>query len=77
MRSLFLIFLFIAQLLPSFSYVSPGISIGKNNQEKPAIIDKLGIIRDLSSINTSNSPNPTYSFLFLMALIVFPSKVIH
>ena len=77
MRSLFLIFLFIAQLLPSFSYVSPGISIGKNNHDGLFVSVQMSLGTCFWDDHINDSPDEFYEYVvpsISVGMKYFPGK---
>ena len=77
MRLLLFILLFIAQLFPSFSYISPGISIGKNNHDELFISAQISLGISLRDDHINDSPDKFYDYLVPSVSIgmkYFPKK---
>ena len=77
MRLLILLLLFTTQLFSTFSYVSPGISIGKNNRDELFISTQISIGISFRDDHINDSPDKFYDYLVPSVSIgmkYFPKK---
>jgi len=83
MRSTFISILFVSQLFASFSYISPGISIGKNNHDELFIAVQISLgtafwddhINDIPINNSSNKFIDYFVPSISFGIKYFPKKL--
>ena len=63
MRLLILTLLFTTQLFSTFSYMSPGISIGKNNHDELFISAQISLGISFRDDHINDSPDKFYDYL--------------
>ena len=77
MRLLILTLLFTTQLFSTFSYMSPGISIGKNNHDGLFISAQISLGISFRDDHINDSPDKFYDYLVpsvSVGIKYFPKK---